>query len=108
MKTRRLLISVLLLALASASLAGCKHNTSNAFGEADKSIYLFRDLCIEDIVLSDFDMSKYDAKEFSGFLEMKECSVEDFLKVPEMDRRSAQNLYDYLHIEREKDNGDWS
>ena len=69
MKTRRLLISVLLLALASASLAGCKHNTSNAFGEADKSIYLFRDLCIEDIVLSDFDMSKYDAKEFSGFLE---------------------------------------
>ncbi len=47
-------------------------------------------------------------REFSGFLEMKECSVEDFLKVPEMDRRSAQNLYDYLHIEREKDNGDWS
>ena len=47
-------------------------------------------------------------REFSGYLEMKECSIEDFLKVPEMDRRSAQNLYDYLHIEREKDNGDWS
>jgi len=56
---------VLLLAL----LPGCRqHNTSNAFGEADQSIYLFRDLALEDIVLSDFDTSKYDADEFKGFL----------------------------------------
>ena len=36
-------------------------------------------------------------REFSGYLEMKECTVDDFLKVPEMNRKAAENLYNYLH-----------
>ena len=45
-------------------------------------------------------------REFSGYLEMKECTVDDFLKVPEMNRKSAENLYNYLHkTEGENEDG---
>ncbi len=69
MKQRRFLAAILLPVLAIAVLSGCKHNTSNAFGELTDSVYLFRDLAIEDLVFSDFDTSKYDAEEFKGYLQ---------------------------------------
>ena len=48
-------------------------------------------------------------REFSGYLEMKECEVDDFLKVPEMNRKAAENLYNYLHMtEGKKEDGNGS
>lgn len=36
-------------------------------------------------------------REFDSALDMEKCSVEDFMKLPEMDRKSSEALYAYFH-----------
>lgn len=41
-------------------------------------------------------------REFDSAMDMEKCSVEDFMKIPEMDRKSSEALYKYFHKKTEK------
>ena len=70
-------ISVMLTAIlmtGTVLLSGCQeshHTGGTGFGETNNGIYLNRDLTIVDCMTADFDMSKYDAAEYAGFLQQE-------------------------------------
>ncbi|MBR4767423.1 MAG: hypothetical protein IK088_00420 [Lachnospiraceae bacterium] len=72
----------MILILAGALLlaaAGCVNggNRIQTFGNSDKGLYLYRDISLEDVLIADFDTSKYDLNEYRGFLDEEIAAYND-------------------------------
>ena len=72
MKNRAVAGSLIGLMILSAVLSGCKkdrHEKVDTFGNTTEGIYVYADNCVQDVIFSDFDMTRYDAEEFRTFLQ---------------------------------------
>ena len=70
---KRRIMAVLLLVLFAFTLSACKGEVEKGanenFGKGEKDIYIFRDLSVQDVMIADFDTSKYDKDEYLGYLQ---------------------------------------
>ena len=70
---KRRIMEVLLLVLFAFTLSACKEEVEKGanenFGKGEKDIYIFRDLSVQDVMIADFDTSKYDKDEYLGYLQ---------------------------------------
>ena len=71
MKRSLLLSGVMVLLLFS--LAACNRkgpvSVSESFGTSTKDVAVFRDLAVQDVMIDDFDTSKYDKDEYLSYLQ---------------------------------------
>lgn len=70
---RRLLSVLFAFLLVMSVLTGCvrqeEEEKPNTFGGSKDSLYLFKDLALQDVTIESFDTKKYDLDEYKGFLE---------------------------------------
>lgn len=68
-----LTVAMLVLTFVLSGCAGDK-DSLHKFGKTDKSLYLYADMAIQDVIVADFDTKKLDLEEYKGFLE-KEVAI---------------------------------
>ena len=68
---KRLTAGIVLVALlAITALSGCKDEVIiGNFGEVGKSLYLYQDLAVQDVLTDEFDTAELDLQEYRGFLD---------------------------------------
>ncbi|GEM_PF-2470748 len=70
-KTNRITRGILLLLalVFGLSMAGCTGPQGKNFGDQTNGLYLMNDLYIQDSLVENFDITKYNLKEYEGFLD---------------------------------------
>ena len=72
---KKILTAVVLAALLALSLSACKEEGPKGmnpnFGAGNSDIYLYSDLSVRDVMIDDFDTSKYDKDEYLSYLQVE-------------------------------------